>query len=240
MQLDSSFAVTAPIEAVWRTLMDFEKVAGCVPGAEVLNKLSDDAYQVGMKVKLGPVTMSYKGQMEVVERDEADHRAVLKGNAKEARGQGTAQATARLQLVADGGTTRGSVTADVELSGRAAAMGRGVIGSVTDQMMAQFAQNLQVMLTEAGPAVEAPVAPAPTAGNPAPPAAATPTATATGDSLNALTLAGGMLDAQLRDPRRRLQLVALVAVVAYAFGQRAGRRSVHRVNRSEPSGGPTR
>lgn len=116
-------------------------------------------------------------------------------------------------------------------------MGRGVIGSVTDQMMAQFAQNLQVMLTEAGPAVEAPVAPAPTAGNPA---AATATTATTGDSLNAVTLAGGMLDAQLRDPRRSLQLVALVAVVAYALGQRAGPRSLHWVNRSSPSGGPTR
>ena len=63
MDLDSAFTVTAPIDQVWATLMDFQEVAGCVPGAEVLNKLSEDAYQVGMKVKLGPVTMQYKGQM---------------------------------------------------------------------------------------------------------------------------------------------------------------------------------
>ena len=157
MQLDSTFAVTAPIDQVWSTLMDFERVAGCVPGAEVTNRLSQDAYQVAMKVKLGPVTMQYKGQMEVAERDATGHRAVLKGSAKEARGQGTAQATAQLQLVEDAGTTRGSVSADVVLSGRAAAMGQGVIGSVTDQMMAQFAQNLQFMLNEAGPAVAAAV-----------------------------------------------------------------------------------
>ena len=223
MQLDSTFAVTAPIEQVWRTLMDFEKVAGCVPGAEVLNKLSEDAYQVGMKVKLGPVTMQYKGQMEVVERDEAGHRAVLKGQAKEARGQGTAQATAQLQLVEDAGTTRGSVSAEVALSGRAAAMGQGVIGSVTDQMMVQFAQNLQVMLNEPGPAAAAPAAATPVPATPraAPrPAAAAPAA----DSLDALALARGMLETQLREPRRVLQLLALVAVLAYKLGQRATRR----------------
>ncbi len=220
MQLDSTFAVTAPIEQVWRTLMDFEKVAGCVPGAEVLNKLSEDAYQVGMLVKLGPVTMQYKGQMEVVERDEAGHRAVLKGQAKEARGQGTAQATAQLQLVEDAGTTRGSVSAEVALSGRAAAMGQGVIGSVTDQMMVQFAQNLQAMLNEPGPAAAAP------AGSSAVPATPMPATRrpAAADSLDALALARGMIETQLREPRRVLQLLALVAVLAYKLGQRATRR----------------
>lgn len=63
MQLDSTFTVIAPVDTVWATLMDFERVAGCVPGAQILNRLSDDAYQVGMKVKLGPVTMQYRGQM---------------------------------------------------------------------------------------------------------------------------------------------------------------------------------
>lgn len=247
MQLDSSFAVTAPIDQVWRTLMDFEAVAGCVPGAQVLSKLSDDAYQVGMTVKLGPVTMTYKGQMEVVERDEAGHRAVLKGQAKEARGQGTAQATATLQLVEDAGTTRGSVSADVALSGRAAAMGQGVIGKVTDQMMEQFAQNLQAVVssspadggaTAAGvealsedgrqavdgpvPATSAPASPAVTPS--AEPVAGRPTAPAPDDSLDALALARGVLEEQLRDPRRVLTVLAVVALVAYKLGQRATRR----------------
>ncbi|MBC7441915.1 MAG: SRPBCC family protein [Ramlibacter sp.] len=93
MQIDSTFCVVAPIDQVWKTLMDFERVAGCVPGAQVLNKLSDDAYQVGMKVKLGPVTMQYKGQMTVLERDAPAHRAVFEGRAQETRGQGTAQGT---------------------------------------------------------------------------------------------------------------------------------------------------
>ena len=131
--------------------MDFERVAGCVPGARILNKLSDDAYQVGMTVKLGPVNMQYKGLLNVIERNAAEHRAVLGGKAQETRGQGTAEATVTLQLTEEaGGTTRGTVNADLTLSGKAAAMGKGVIGSVTEQMMALFASNLQAMITAAG------------------------------------------------------------------------------------------
>lgn len=242
MDLDSAFTVTAPIDQVWATLMDFEEVAGCVPGAQVLNKLSEDAYQVGMKVKLGPVTMQYKGQMEVVERDEQAYRAVLKGSAKEARGQGTAQATAHLQLVEDGATTRGTVHADVALSGRAAAMGQGVIGSVTDSMMGQFATNLQTMLTGSGAAVpdaEAVAAAGPSAGAPpaapsgtaaggaatAPPRPAfTPPAAAAESSLDAAALARSMVMGQLREPSRVLQVLAVLAVIAYRLGLRSGRR----------------
>jgi len=241
MDLDSAFTVTAPIDQVWATLMDFEEVAGCVPGAQVLNKLSEDAYQVGMKVKLGPVTMQYKGQMEVVERDEKAYRAVLKGSAKEARGQGTAQATAHLQLVEDGATTRGTVHADVALSGRAAAMGQGVIGSVTDSMMGQFATNLQAMLTGSGapvPDAEA-VAAASSAGAthagpngtpagdattaPSRPAFVPPTAAAE-SSLDAAALAKSMVMGQLREPSRVLQVLGVVAVIGYRLGLRSGRR----------------
>jgi carbon monoxide dehydrogenase subunit G len=163
MQINSTFAVVAPIDTVWETIMDFERVAGCVPGAKILNKLSDDAYQVGMTVKLGPVNMQYRGLLNVVERNAAEHRAVLGGKAQETRGAGTAEATVTLQLTEeDGGTTRGTVNADLSLSGKAAAMGKGVIGSVTEQMMALFASNLQAMITEGapGPATEAAALPA--------------------------------------------------------------------------------
>ena len=248
MDLDSAFTVTAPIDQVWATLMDFEEVAGCVPGAQVLNKLSEDAFQVGMKIKLGPVTMQYKGQMEVVERDEKAYRAVLKGSAKEARGQGTAQATAHLQLVEDGATTRGTVHADVALSGRAAAMGQGVIGSVTDSIMGQFATNLQTMLTGSGapsavPDAEAGAAAGQSAGAThavangtataggavdgaatAPPRPSfTPPAAATESSLDAAALAKSVVMGQLRDPSRVLQVLAVVAVIAYRLGLRSGR-----------------
>lgn len=239
MKLDSSFTVTAPIDRVWDTLMDFEQVAGCLPGAQVLNQLSEDAYQVAMKVKLGPVNMAYRGQMEVVERDSTRHRAVLKGQAKEARGQGTAQATVVLTLTEDGGATSGTVNADVQLSGRAAAMGGSVIGSVTDQMVVQFAENLQSMLNEAprganvDTEAQVPQPVAPTPAIPAPTPTPTPSGASGGaepgraggsDSLDGLTLARGVVTSQLQEPARVAQLLGVVAVVAFLLGKRSVRR----------------
>lgn len=245
MQLESTFSVVAPIDTVWATIMDFERVAGCVPGAEILNKLSEDAYQVGMKVKLGPVSMQYKGLMNVIERDAVAHRAVFEGRAQEARGQGTAQGTATLSLSESGGTTTGTVSADIALSGKVAAMGKSIIGSVTDQMMALFAENLQAMVGEtsaAPPAAEGAVpsvspgapsgqaAPAgqPAAGQPTPRPTARPAAPAGGTSLNAMALAKGMVMDQLSSPAKLLALVAAVACVAYRLGRRGSRRKCAR------------
>ncbi|WP_427131940.1 SRPBCC family protein [Pseudarthrobacter sp. S9] len=231
MQIDSTFSVVAPIDQVWDTLMDFERVAGCLPGAKILNKLSDDAYQVGMTVKLGPVSMQYKGLLNVVERDAAAHRAVLGGKAQEARGQGTAEATVTLVLAEDGGTTRGTVNAELALSGKAAAMGKGVIGSVTEQMMSLFAANLQAMLAEVAPeqaAVSVPAGAVPTAASPAavPPAAGRKAA-APGGSLDAMGLAKGIAADQLSNPGKVLGLMAVAACLAYW----AGRRSAFRLLR---------
>ncbi|MBG6059356.1 carbon monoxide dehydrogenase subunit G [Cryobacterium sp. MP_M5] len=237
MQLDSTFTVVAPIDTVWESLMDFERVAGCVPGAEVLNKLSDDAYQVGMKVKLGPVSMQYKGLMNVIERDATAHRAVFQGRAQEARGQGTAQGTATLSLVETDGTTTGTVSAEVDLSGKVAAMGKSIIGSVTDQMMALFADNLQAMVTGSGteptapPAAGEPAAapaPAQTGSQASPPPMSRPLqhqAPRTADtSLNALDLAKGMLADQLSNPGKLIGVLAGVAFLAYRIGRAVGRR----------------
>jgi carbon monoxide dehydrogenase subunit G len=252
MQIDSTFSVVAPIDKVWDTLMDFQRVAGCVPGAQILNKLSDDAYQVGMKVKLGPVTMQYKGQMTVIERDAAEHRAVLQGRAQETRGQGTAEATVTMRLAEAERTTTGTVSAELNLSGKAAAMGKSVIGGVTEQMMALFAANLQALLAEPAPR-EAPEAapqappeppeepgPVAAAGIPAVPAGVAPAAPVAAtvsapesapsvppsdNSLNALSLAKGMITEQLSSPGKLLGLLATVAFCAYRLGRRAGLRS---------------
>jgi carbon monoxide dehydrogenase subunit G len=252
MQIDSTFSVVAPIDRVWDTLMDFQRVAGCVPGAQILNKLSDDAYQVGMKVKLGPVTMQYKGQMTVLERDAGEHRAVLQGRAQETRGQGTADATVTMRLAEAERTTTGTVSAELNLSGKAAAMGKSVIGGVTEQMMALFAANLQALLAEPAPE-EAPEAspqappqsraepgPVAAAGIPAVPAGVAPAAPVAAavsapesapsvppsdNSLNVLSLAKGMITEQLSSPGKLLGLLAAVAFCAYRLGRRAGLRS---------------
>jgi len=254
MQIDSTFSVVAPIDTVWDTIMDFERVAGCVPGARILNKLSDDAYQVGMTVKLGPVNMQYKGLLNVIERNAAEHRAVLGGKAQETRGQGTADATVTLLLTEEaGGTTRGTVNAELSLSGKAAAMGKGVIGSVTEQMMALFASNLQAMIAAPGapgapgpsPAAEAPE-PRPDASAEAGAAKAAPArasaqapvsvpasapASAPAGSLDALSLAKGIAAEQLSSPVKVLALVAVVACVSYWAGRRSAFRLIRAIGR---------
>jgi len=173
MDLERTFTVNAPIGTVWDALMDIERVAGCVPGAQVLQKLSEDTYQVGMKVKLGPVSMQYKGTLNVVERDEAARRAVMEGQAQETHGQGTAKARVDLQLAEEGSTTTGTAAAAITLSGKAAVMGRSVIGSVADQLLGVFTGNLQSMLNSSSD-------PAPAGGSPLQPAAAPPVGTTAG------------------------------------------------------------
>lgn len=226
MQLDSTFSVVAPIDTVWDALMDFERVAGCVPGVQLQNKLSDDSYQGALKVKLGPVTMEYKGQMTVIERDAVAHRAVFQGRAQESRGQGTADGTATLQLAEVDGTTRGTVSAEFSLSGKAAAMGKGVINSVTQQMMALFAQNLQTMVGEPAsppaPVTAAGASPVPPVSTPAPPAPVStpaPVMAAADNSLDAFALARGVAADQFKRPAVIITLLVVVAVGAFFLGR---------------------
>lgn len=151
MELDSTFTVNAPIEEVWATVMDVERVATAVPGAELTDKLSDTSYRGVVKVKVGPLTMQYKGQIDLVSRDDAAHSAEFKGKGQEKAGQGTAEGTATITLTQDGDATTGVVHGDIALSGKAAAMGKGVINKVAQQIMGIFAGNLQKMLSgEAG------------------------------------------------------------------------------------------
>jgi carbon monoxide dehydrogenase subunit G len=148
MELDSDFKVIAPIEDVWKTVMDVERVATAVPGAELTAKLSDTSYQGVVKVKVGPLTMQYRGQIELVSRDDTAHIAVFKGKGQEKAGQGTAEGTATVSLTEHGEETAGVVHGDIALSGKAAAMGKGVISSVAQQIMKVFAGNLQKILAD--------------------------------------------------------------------------------------------
>src|SRR3954462_2904285 len=155
MKFENTFAVDAPIDEVYATLLDVERVAPCVPGAEVLEKTGDDAYQIAIKVRVGPISMTYRGNVEIVERDEAAHRAVMRARARETRGQGTADARVDLSLTQDGATTNGTMVADVQLAGRAAAMGRGVIQDVSAKIVTTFSQHLEGLGAGGGGAGEA-------------------------------------------------------------------------------------
>src|SRR5215210_379115 len=157
MKFENTFEVDAPIDEVYAALLDVERVAPCVPGAEVLEKTGDDNYQVAIKVKVGPISMTYKGNVEIVERDDEHHRAVMRARARETRGQGTADARVNMTLTEEGPEhTKGTVEADVQLAGRAAAMGRGVIQDVSAKIVTTFSQNLEAMLSGRGTPAEVP------------------------------------------------------------------------------------
>ena len=150
MRFENHFDVDAPIERVWEAILDVERVAPTVPGAEVLERVSDDAYKVAIKVKVGPMSMTYRGEVEITDRDPQAHRAVMTAKARESRGQGTADADVVMTLTGSNGRTSATVTTDVKLSGKVATMGRGVLQEVSGRLVATFAENLAAML-EADP-----------------------------------------------------------------------------------------
>jgi len=174
-----------------------------MPGAKVLEKTSDDAYKVSIKVKLGPVTMTYRGDVTIVERDPSKHSAVLDVKAKEARGQGSANATVSLALEPDGGATRGTMKTAVQLSGKAAAMSRGVIDDVSRRLVDQFAQNLEgIVAAEPQPEVaESPKA--------------EPEPRSTEDAFDAGSLAANMAADRVRDPRVVAALIGAALLIAW-------------------------
>ncbi len=219
MRFENQFQVGAPIDAVWDAMLDVERVAPTVPGARVLERVGDDAYKVAIKVKVGPMSMTYNGEVEITERDEAAHRAVMKARAKESRGQGTADADVTMVLAGRNGGTSATVTTEVRLSGRVATMGQGVLQDVSRRLVETFAGNLATMLE--GGEVPQPPAPAP-AETGEPPAAAAADSPATGASESALDLGsvgGAVIAERLKDRRVLGGLLAAVALVAFFAGR---------------------
>ena len=225
MKFENAFAVAAPIDEVYAALLDVERVAPCVPGAQVLERTGEDAYNVGIKVKVGPMSMTYRGSVEIIDRDAEAHRAVMSAKAKETRGQGTADARVQMELMPDDGATLGTINADVQLSGKAAAMGQGIINDVSARIVETFSQNLAAMLAERpGEVAEAPPAAEPAAGEPeaggeapsprplAPPPPA-PVAPPESDALPIGKIVGPVLLTRLRDPRVLSGLGALLVAL---------------------------
>jgi uncharacterized protein len=197
MKFENEFEVHAPVDEVYDALLDVERVAPCMPGAEVLERIDDDSYKVGIKVKLGPIAMKYKGQVEIVEKEPEAKRAVMKVRAKEARGQGMADATAAMSLQESGDVTKGKIETEVQLSGKAASMGQGVIQDVSGTLVKTFADNLAEMLSGGNGA-------APDATEEAEPAVESAAAgdEATGDdSLPLGAIGASVVKGRMRDPR---------------------------------------
>lgn len=143
MEFNNSFSVAKPIDEVWGTMLDLERVVPCVPNARVLEKTDHKSVKAEIKIRLGSMSMNYSGPAEIVERDDAAHRAVLNARAREAGGQGNAEARVEIELAEAGEGTEASLHSTVNVTGKAAAMGEGIIAGVTEGMINEFAQNLE-------------------------------------------------------------------------------------------------
>jgi carbon monoxide dehydrogenase subunit G len=226
MEFDSEFTVKAPIDEVYDALLDLERVTPAMPGAQVLEKIDDDHYKVAIKVKMGPVSMTYRGDVTVVEKDPEAHRAVLDVKAREARGQGSATAKVTMSLEPEGDdAARGTMKAQVQLSGKAAAMSRGVIDDVSKRLVTTFAENLEGIVgapepepePEAAPAGEAAATPKPPPPSPAKPRSEPSQA----DALDMGPLAAGMAADRLRDPKVLGALLGGTLLAGYLIGRRS-------------------
>ena len=168
MKLEQSFEVHAPLERVWETLIDVERVAPCLPGAEITEASDDGTYRGTFSVRLGPTTAAYRGELNVEEQDEAAHRVTMRATGQDKRGQGSAKATIVSNMSADGDVTRVDVETDFTITGRLARFGRGgMIQDISNRLMKDFADCLQQRI-EAPPAAEPPAAPPAAGGADAP------------------------------------------------------------------------
>ncbi len=177
MELTFDFEVAVPVEQAWAVLTDVERIAPCLPGAE-LQEVEGDEYRGVVKVKVGPITASYKGAAHFVEQDPVAHRGVLKAEGRETRGQGNASATITAVLAPVGeDRTKVEIVTDLAITGKVAQFGRGMLAEVSGKLLEQFVRNLETMVLDPaaanGASSEAPKA-EPTAPAAAPEPAATP------------------------------------------------------------------
>ena len=143
MEINNSFEVKAPIDVAWATLTDLARIAPCLPGA-TLTSVEGDIYKGHVTVKVGPIVAKFGGQAIFQERNDTEHRAVLKGDGRDSTGKGNASAiiTAQLEIV-DVNTTRCTVTTDLTITGKIAQFGRGALADVSDKLLKQFVINLE-------------------------------------------------------------------------------------------------
>ena len=145
-QLVNEFTVNRPIDEAWAVITDVERIAPCLPGAQ-LQEIEGDVYRGVVKVKLGSISPQFKGQASFDERDDAAHRAVLKAEGRDTGGRGNAAAEITAQAESLSPTsTRVVVSTDLHITGKVAQFGRGIIGDVSKKLMEQFADNLNTML----------------------------------------------------------------------------------------------
>ena len=147
MDLNHEFVVNVPVDQAWQILTDLERIAPCLPGAQ-LTEVEGETYRGQVKVKVGPILAQFKGQASFVSRDDAAHKATLKGEGRDTTGKGNASAmiTAELTSVSET-STKCTVHTDLSISGKVAQFGRGALADVSDKLLAQFSENLNQLIS---------------------------------------------------------------------------------------------
>jgi uncharacterized protein len=200
MQLENSFTVGAPPSRVFAYLLDVNKIVGCVPGAELSEVVDPTTFKGKVKIKVGPITVAYSGTARIMNRDDSNHAATLEAEGRETTGPGSARASARMTVEADGSGSLVKIVTDYNVAGRVAQFGRGVMEDVSrrivNDMAACIKSNVEAAEPGAGGEVASPSGPgaAPVTGA-APVAAAAP---ATAKPVNAFGLLFSVLWARLR------------------------------------------
>ncbi|MEN9804982.1 MAG: hypothetical protein RIS41_1829 [Actinomycetota bacterium] len=165
MELNHSFTVNQPIAETWQILTDLERIAPCLPGAQ-LEEVHGEVYKGGVKIKVGPITAQFKGEAQFEERNDADFKAVLKASGRDTGGKGNASATITAQLTpVDATSTTCNLITDLSITGKVAQFGRGALADVSEKLLAQFSDNLNELIKTQGTAPAATPAPAPAATN---------------------------------------------------------------------------
>jgi carbon monoxide dehydrogenase subunit G len=168
VQIENEFVVPTPIEPLWAYLLDVERIAPCMPGAELTETVDDHTWKGRVTMKLGPVSLSFAGTVAMEERDDAAHRVKLHARGMEQKGKGAANASVTSWLEPGDGQTTVKMIAEIQLTGAVAQLSRGLLPEVSKKLTAQFAECLEATLraehvtaeAEAGaPAAERPAAP---------------------------------------------------------------------------------
>jgi carbon monoxide dehydrogenase subunit G len=148
MELNHHFTVNVPVAEAWKILTNVELIAPCLPGAQ-LQEVEGDTYRGVVKVKVGPIQAQFKGQASFLERNDIDHKAVLKGEGRDTGGKGNASALITAQLTSISATsTKVEVNTDLAITGKVAQFGRGAMADISDKLLAQFSENLNTLISE--------------------------------------------------------------------------------------------
>jgi carbon monoxide dehydrogenase subunit G len=149
VDLNHEFIVNVPVNDAWTILTDLERIAPCLPGAQ-LTEIEGDIYRGQVKIKVGPIVAQFKGQASFVTRDDLAHTASLKGGGRDTTGKGNASAIITAQLTSVTPTsTKCTVVTNLTISGKVAQFGRGALADVSDKLLAQFSENLNQLITSA-------------------------------------------------------------------------------------------